>query len=182
MGKVSFMLIRRMAGKVKRYFEIKIYNKRHHTKIQSYRASLKAKYGKGVGIYLNTFVGDEVEIGDYSYVNQDSSLGNCVVGRYCSISSGVFISPWEHNLQAVSTHPFAVSEAYKNRKRPQTIIENDVLISLGVFIKEGVRIGTGAVVGAGAVVTKDVAPYEIVGGYRPNTLAGALMRRLGYIY
>jgi maltose O-acetyltransferase len=28
----------------------------------------------------------------------------------------------------------------------------------------GVRIGRGAVVAAGAVVTKDVAPYQVVGG------------------
>ena len=39
-----------------------------------------------------------------------------------------------------------------------------MLISLNAIILEGVTIGDGAVVGAGAVVTKDVMPYEIVGG------------------
>ena len=29
---------------------------------------------------------------------------------------------------------------------------------------DGIRIGEGAVLGAGAVITRDVAPYEIVGG------------------
>lgn len=37
-------------------------------------------------------------------------------------------------------------------------------IGLRAIIMEGVHIGDGAVIGAGAVVTKDVAPYEIVGG------------------
>ena len=44
------------------------------------------------------------------------------------------------------------------------IIGNDVLISLNAIVLEGVKIGDGAVIAAGAVVTKDVKPYEIVGG------------------
>jgi acetyltransferase-like isoleucine patch superfamily enzyme len=43
-------------------------------------------------------------------------------------------------------------------------IGHDVWIGHGVTILPGVTIGTGAVVGAGAVVSKDVEPYEIVGG------------------
>ena len=38
------------------------------------------------------------------------------------------------------------------------------MISINAVILSGVKIGDGAVVGAGAVVTKDVEPYEIVGG------------------
>lgn len=43
-------------------------------------------------------------------------------------------------------------------------IGNDVWIGAGVTIMEGIRIGDGAVIAANAVVTKDVKPYEIVGG------------------
>lgn len=43
-------------------------------------------------------------------------------------------------------------------------IGHDVWIGHGVTILPGVRVGTGAVIGAGVVVSKDVAPYEIVGG------------------
>jgi len=44
------------------------------------------------------------------------------------------------------------------------VIGHDVLISLNAIVLSGVTVGNGAVIGAGAVVTKDVKPYEIVGG------------------
>ncbi len=50
------------------------------------------------------------------------------------------------------------------KKQPKVLIGNDVLISLNAIILRGVTIGDGAVIAAGAVVTKDVKPYEIVGG------------------
>jgi acetyltransferase-like isoleucine patch superfamily enzyme len=48
---------------------------------------------------------------------------------------------------------------YKNVK-----IENDVWIGANVIILGGVKISNGAIIAAGSVVTKDVNPYEIVGG------------------
>ena len=44
------------------------------------------------------------------------------------------------------------------------MIELDAWVGCGSVVMAGVRIGRGAIVAAGAVVTKDVAPYEIVGG------------------
>ena len=37
-------------------------------------------------------------------------------------------------------------------------------IGAGAIIHRGVKIGDGAVVASGTVVTKDVMPYELVGG------------------
>jgi hypothetical protein len=48
--------------------------------------------------------------------------------------------------------------------RGPVVIGNDVWIGYEALILSGVTIGDGAVVGARAVVTRDVAPYEIVGG------------------
>lgn len=143
---------------------IRNFNKENHTMIRSDRASLKAHYGNNVRIDFGTIIADDVSIGDESYVNRNSSLENCEIGKYCSISEGVFVSSWEHNYKAVSTHPFAESKKYSNRKREKVIIGNDVWIGLRAVIMEGVHIGDGAVIGASAVVTKNVAPYEIVGG------------------
>lgn len=143
---------------------LKLYNIVHKTNIKSVQASIKANYGVNVLIDLGTVVEQNVTIGDYSYVNKNSSVENCSIGKYCSISSGVYICPFEHNLDSVSTHPFFyIKERAKENRRPVTI-GNDVLISLNAIVLEGVTIGDGAVIAAGAVVTKDVKPYEIVGG------------------
>lgn len=109
-----------------------------------------------------TIVDDDVSVGAYSYVGPGSSLENCTIGRYCSISAGVQVCPGEHVLTYATTHPVALSN--EEPKRAQVTIGNDVLISLNVVVLSGVTIGDGAVLGAGAVVSKDVAPYEIVGG------------------
>lgn len=138
------------------------YNKQHQTSIRSLNASLKASYARNVTIDKTVFVSPDVTIGKYTYVNDDSILENCHIGNYCSISSRVSICPAEHDLYSISTYPLFRREQVP--KRPQVFIGNDVLISTNVTVLKGVHVGNGAVIGAGAVVTKNVEPYEIVGG------------------
>lgn len=146
------------------------YNKINNTRIHSIYASLDATYGINVGVGYNTIITDNVRLGDYSYVNSNSYIENCDIGKFCSISSGVHISPFEHNYKYKTTHPILHNSVYGFIKdmpkinREKVIIGNDVLISLNVVVLEGVTIGNGAIIGAGAVVTRDVKPYEIVGG------------------
>lgn len=144
------------------YKKIKMnsFNKRNHTYIRSLLADLNAVYGKNVRVDERTRVASDVTIGDFSYINHDSSLQNCDIGKYCSISSNVNISPYNHNLSGITTHP--IGDVSRPAKR--VVIGNDVLISLNAIILEGVHIGDGAVIGAGAVVTHDVGEYEIWGG------------------
>lgn len=140
--------------------KMRSFNKANHTAIHSLYAGLSAKYGIAVRIDSNVRVTSDVTIGDYSYVNHSSSLQNCDIGKFCSISSNVNINPYNHNLNGLTTHP--VGDYQREQKR--IVIGNDVLISLNVTILEGVHIGDGAVIGAGAVVTHDVGKYEIWGG------------------
>ena len=156
-------MIRRVLRIIKTELFRKKYNKRNNTLIESRYADLDAKYGVKVRIGKNSYVDKDCSIGDYSYVNKNSSLEKCHVGKFCSISSGVFINPYEHDYSAVTTHPI-IRNGISDNSRPVVSIGNDVLISLNVIITAGVTIGDGAVIGAGAVVTKDVQPYEIVGG------------------
>lgn len=137
------------------------FNLRKKKKILSLNANLSAKYGKGVVISAGTYVSKNSIIGDYSYVNSNSSIENATIGKYCSISSGVYISPYNHKSEYVSTSPH---NRYYVEEEKRVKIGNDVLISLNAIILEGISIGDGAIIAAGAIVTKDVKPYEVVGG------------------
>jgi virginiamycin A acetyltransferase len=103
------------------------------------------------------------------------------IGRYCSISWNVSIMGPHHPIHFVTSSEilyrrdglfadtfgeFGQSEwkFLDNPQRGPVNIGHDVWVGQDVLIQGGVSIGTGAVIGAGAVVTKDVAPYEIVGG------------------
>lgn len=140
-----------------------VYNRKYKTNIHSVYANLEATYDIGVLIASGTIVQNDVKIGEYSYINRNSYVENCTIGKYCSISSGVYICPYEHNYSLITTHPLANRESIEP-KRKGVKIGNDVLISLNAIILEGIQIGDGAVIGAGAIVTKDVKPYEIVAG------------------
>lgn len=142
--------------------QILFFNKKNHTNIHSLKASLKANYGKNVTVSENVVISDTVQIGKYSYINRNSSVENCSIGNYCSISSGVWICPYEHHIDRMTTHPFLLSKIKEKRERVE--IGNDVLISLNAIILSGVHVGSGAVIAAGAVVTRDVKPFEVVGG------------------
>lgn len=42
-----------------------------------------------------------------SYINTNLSIENCEIGNFCSISSDVYINPFEHDLSKRTMHPFA---------------------------------------------------------------------------
>lgn len=113
-------------------------------------------------------------IGKYSYIGFGSDFNNVKIGNYCSISSDVKIGLGKHPIDFFSSspvfysnnNPFGVKETYfsYDDKPKKTVIGHDVWIGANVVILDGVEIETGAIIAAGAVVTKNVAPYEIVGG------------------
>ena len=96
------------------------------------------------------------------------------IGAFCSVATGVTIMlGGNHRVDWATTYPFG----HINRDtlggedikgHPATngdvVIGNDVWLGNGATIMSGVTIGDGAVVAARALVTRDVAPYDIVGG------------------
>lgn len=147
-------------------------NKKYDRFIFSSKASKKAKYGIKVLIDKDTYVSDDVEIGNYSYINRNSSIESCSIGKFCSISSNVFISPFNHDYSFVSTHPFLFNSFYGMVNKTvkldlndkKTIIGNDVWIGLNVIIRRGITIGDGVVIAAGSIVTSDIPSYQIWAG------------------
>lgn len=117
----------------------------------------------------------ETEMGDYSYVVNDSDIIYATIGKFCSIASHTRINPGNHPSTRASQHHFLYRSAaydmggddaafFDWRRAHHCTIGHDVWIGHGATILAGVTVGTGAVIGAGAVVSKDVAPYTIVGG------------------
>jgi acetyltransferase-like isoleucine patch superfamily enzyme len=117
----------------------------------------------------------EIGVGTYGlpaiHVFRGGDGGRVVIGKYCSIGSGVrILLGGEHRSDWVSTYPIrfmlGLDPSFDGQPyaRGDIVIENDVWIGNDVLIRSGVRIGSGAVLGACSVVTRDVRPYEVVAG------------------
>lgn len=113
------------------------------------------------------------EMGDYSYISNNSIVHNTTIGKFCSIGPNVVIGFGDHPIHFLSTSPaFYSSDCTFDLKplnnlyfgKEKVIIGNDVWIGANVFIKNGIKIGHGAIIGAGAIVIKDIPPYSIVVG------------------
>ncbi len=119
---------------------------------------------------------EEVELGDYSYMMQDSSAWCATIGKFVNIAAAVRINATNHPTWRATLHHFTYRAAdyfdgaendhdfFEWRRDNRVTIGHDVWIGHGATVLPGVTVGNGAVIGAGAVVSKDVAPYTIVGG------------------
>ncbi len=126
------------------------------------------------GYYHGKHFEDCVLYLDSSDKNKD--VDKLIIGKYCSIASGatfMMSGNQGHRHDWIATYPLDIIEDHKDSskkvpaaflKKGDTVIGNDVWIGFEALIMPGVSIADGAIIGARAVVTKDVAPYEIVGG------------------
>ena len=118
----------------------------------------------------------EVDLGDYSYVVNDSDIAYSRIGKFVSIAAMTRINPGNHPMHRASQAHFTYRasayfedaqdepEFFDWRRSQGVNIGHDVWIGHGAIILPGRTVGDGAVIAAGAVVTKDVAPYAIVAG------------------
>jgi phosphonate metabolism protein (transferase hexapeptide repeat family) len=118
----------------------------------------------------------ETEVGDYSYIVNDSNVAYTKFGKFCSVAAMTRINPGNHPMhraaqahftyRASSYFPDETDDAdfFEWRPAHRVVIGHDVWIGHGAIVLPGRTIGDGAVIAAGSIVTKDVAPYTIVGG------------------
>ncbi len=102
--------------------------------------------------------------GAHSYIRSGTLHNVSRIGRFCSFGQNVTIG------QLKKTHPIDFASTSRELcleyeySAPPAEVGHDVWIGDGAVIMEGVKIGHGAVIGKNALVTKDVLPYQIVGG------------------
>ncbi|HEY0236876.1 MAG TPA: chloramphenicol acetyltransferase [Afipia sp.] len=118
----------------------------------------------------------EVTLGDYSYVVNDSQITYTTIGKFCSIAAMTRINPGNHPMHRAGQAHFTYrasayfpgeideKEFFDWRRGYHVMMGHDIWIGHGAIVLPGRSIGTGAVVAAGAVVAKDVPEYTIVGG------------------
>jgi phosphonate metabolism protein (transferase hexapeptide repeat family) len=135
-----------------------------------------------------------VQLGDYSYVVNDSDIAYARIGKFGSIAAMTRINPGNHPMHRASQAHFTYrasayfpgesddADFFAWRREHHVQIGHDAWIGHGAVILPGRSIGTGAVVAAGAIVTKDVPAYTIVAGNParpvrrrfPESIAGRL--------
>ncbi len=157
---------------LKEYIKLMQVRRRYpDAKIHTPHVASTAKINHECLLSSRVYIGDDVEIGEYSYVNMGTYIASGKVGKFCSIGYSVQIGMPEHPTNYLSTSPrlfggkniFGFPTAWDDYQSPP-YIGNDVWIGSNAVLLQGVNIGDGAVVAAGAVVTKDVPPYAIVAG------------------
>jgi len=98
----------------------------------------------------------EVKIGDNTLICLNTEFeGKVKIGKHCMISRETAFIQRDHDMKRPSTGGPQLGEIE---------VGHDVWTGARTIILRNTKIGNGAVVGAGSVVTKDVEPYEIVGG------------------
>ena len=118
-------------------------------------------FGEGASIYHSAFIFGNVHAGRNTWIGPnvmlDGSGGEIVIGRNCSISSGVHIYTHDTVLWAISggAKPF--------RKQAVTIGDCCYLGSQSI-VAAGVKIGKQCVVGANSFVNNDVPDCSVVAG------------------
>jgi chloramphenicol O-acetyltransferase type B len=118
-----------------------------------------------------------IEAGRHTIVPDDLATHVPVsIGAFTSIASGCRVVSGQHpgvvEPKAISDFPFAEHGwgEYPASDMGEGIkIDNDVWIGQDVTILDRVWIGSGARIGAGSMVTRNVGPYDVVGG-NPATL------------
>lgn len=135
----------------------------------------------------NIIKNPNIIVGDYTYYDDPVDVYNfeknvlyhfefigdkLIIGNFCQIATSVkfIMNGGSHSLDGFSSFPFVIFRSnwpevpFVPDCKKDTVIGNDVWIGYGTTIMPGVTIGDGAIIGTRAVVTKDIAPYEIVGG------------------
>lgn len=101
-------------------------------------------------------------------ISMRGGMNDVIIGKYCSVAEGVVMDGgFNHNISYITKYPFKNMDGIGNESvtcKGNINIGSDVWIGEGAMVMSGVTIGHGAVIAARSIVTKNVMPYEVVGG------------------
>ncbi len=144
-----------------------------HLRHWYYRSVLGYTLGRDSSIHMGCFVtGRHIHIGDNVVINRRVYLDGRVgvrLGNNISVSPEAYLVSLEHDP----------NDPHFNTRGGVVVVDDHAWIGARAMLMPGVHIGEGAVVAAGAVVTKDVEPYQIVGGV-PAKPIGTRSRQIEY--
>lgn len=127
----------------------------------------------GCGVVIDDFAfivsKGPTQLGDFVHVASFTSItggGECVVGAYSALSSGVRILTGTEDLSGESLFGAAIPVPYRNPIRSGVKIGKHCLIGANTVILPGAVIPDGVVVGAMSLVLQDshLQPWSIYAG------------------
>ncbi len=131
------------------------------TRVWQFAVVLKgARIGRNCNICANTFVENDVLVGDNVTIKCGVQLWDGL-----RVGDNVFIGP-----NATFTNDNHPNKNKKNWECLQTVVEDNVSIGANATILPGIRLGKGCFVGAGSVVTNDVPAGATVVGNPANIM------------
>ena len=142
------------------------YSKHPSALVESGQIGTKTRIGAFTHILADACLGEECEIGDHVFIEND-----VVIGARTTIQSGAKL--WdglaiEENVFIGPNVTFTNDPLPRSKQRPErfarTLVKKGASIGANATILPGVQIGTYAMVGAGSVVTRNVPAYAIVHG------------------
>lgn len=130
-----------------------------------------------VHILNNVHIGENVNICDHCFIEQNVSIGNNVTIK-CGvwiwdgviIEDDVFIGP-----NVTFTNDIYPRSKNIHFEKKQTILKMGSSIGANATLLSGIEIGAYSMVGAGSVVTKNVSDYSMVYG-NPATFKGHICK------
>lgn len=168
-----------MVFKLIRKLLVKVFPELSKLQNPAYNLESIMSYSRNVVLGKNVKLGSvytiiDTQIGDGTYISQNSIITNSRIGKYNSIGPNLLCGWGIHPINGITTSPMFYSSKKQNGKtfsefdkieeRKEIIIGHDVFIGANVTILDGVTIGDGAVIGAGAIVSKDIPAYAVAIG------------------
>lgn len=150
----------------------------------------ECKIGRQCEVLANSTM-EYSTLGDFSYIGEYCTVADAQIGKFVAIANNVRIGAPNHPMARPSQHRITYCPEYysagavrdrdffSRRRGDSVIIGNDVWMGHGAIILPGVTIGDGAVVAAGSVVSKDVEPFQIVGGVPAKTIRSRFSPHVG---